>query len=197
MIDVQSLRTLPAEGLQSGLAECVKHAIIRDGDLAEFIEENIQAITACDPDVMTDLIARNVAIKAAVVSGDERETGQRAHLNFGHTIGHAIETAAGFGEMSHGQAVSLGMVAACRMASQRGLIDNSLAERIDAMLSSLGLPTRRAGLDVEEIWQIMQHDKKTIAGKVHMVLPVRLGEVKIFDDTTFEQVRSAVAALSE
>ena len=197
LIDVESLRTLPAEELRSGLAECVKHAVIRDGELLEFIESNVDAIAACDEGVMTDLIARNVSIKAAVVSGDERESGRRAHLNFGHTIGHAIEAFVGFGEMSHGQAVSLGMVAACRMATERGLIDESLAERIDALLKAIGLPTRRAGLDVDEIWRIMQHDKKAIAGRVRMVLPVRLGEVEIFDDTTVEAVHSAVAALAE
>jgi len=119
LIDVETLKTLPAEELRSGLSECVKHAVIRDATLLDFIADNTPAILDCQSDVMCDLIARNVTIKAAVVAGDERESGSRAHLNFGHTVGHAIETIVGYGTISHGGAVSLGMVAANDMAVLR------------------------------------------------------------------------------
>jgi len=105
LIDVEALKTLDDDQLSSGLAECVKHAIIRDASLLDFLEDNAEAIFARDNPVLTELIARNVGIKAAVVSSDERESGERAHLNFGHTVGHAIETALGYGRISHGAAV--------------------------------------------------------------------------------------------
>jgi len=118
LIDVETLHTLPTPVLADGLAECVKHGVIRDADLLTFIHDRADEIVACQADAMTELVARNVAIKAAVVSADERESGQRAHLNFGHTIGHAIEATVGYDQIPHGQAVSLGMVAACSMAVQ-------------------------------------------------------------------------------
>lgn len=193
MIDVETLRTLPRCELIGGLAECVKHGVIRDASLLDYIEANAAGILDCEPGVMTELIARNVAIKAAVVSADEREAGERAHLNFGHTIGHAIEVLAGYGELSHGQAVSLGMVAANHIAVARGLLDGRDAERIERLLGKLELPTRRPGLDAEEIRRIMQHDKKTLAGRVRMVLPTKLGAAGIFDDTDPDAVGEAVA----
>jgi len=131
-----------------------------------------------------------------VVSADERESSQRAHLNFGHTIGHAIENFIGYDKISHGPAVSLGMVAACGMAAARGLIESDAAERVEKLLGRLGLPVRRAGLDADEIWRIMQHDKKARGGRVRMVLPVALGEVAVFDDITAAEVREAVAKLA-
>lgn len=196
LIDVRTLGTLPREELVGGLAECVKHAIIRDAGLLDFIEDRAADIFACREAVMTELIARNVAIKAAVVSADEREAGERAHLNFGHTIGHAIETHVGFGRIPHGAAVSLGMVAACRLAVRRGLIEPDAAQRVEDILRQLGLPTRRAGLDGQAIWQIMLHDKKNLAGQVRMVLPVVLGQVAIFDDITPQAVLEALERLA-
>jgi len=197
MIDVETLTTLPRCELIGGLAECVKHGVIRDASLLDYIEANAAGILACEPGVMTELIARNVAIKAAVVAADEREAGERAHLNFGHTIGHAIEVLAGYGELSHGQAVSLGMVAANHIAVARGLLDGRDAERIERLLGKLELPTRRPGLDAEEIRRIMQHDKKTLAGRVRMVLPAKLGAANVFDDTPPQAVDKAVAYLGQ
>jgi len=197
LVDVTTLKTLNAEGLADGLAESVKHAVIRDRQLLEFLEDNVDAILACDADVLTDLIGRNVAIKAAVVSADETEAGERAHLNLGHTIGHAIEIADGYGEVSHGQAVALGMVAACHLAAARGLIELDLCRRIEDILRRLGLPTRRAGMDAGQLWQIMQHDKKARSGQVRMILPVELGAVAAFDDVTPEQLAAALAKLTD
>lgn len=196
VIDVETLWTLPAEEIHSGLAECVKHALIRKPDLLDFIEHNAQAIVDCDTDVMTELIAENVAIKAAVVAEDERESGVRAHLNFGHTIGHAIETAVGFGTMTHGQGVALGMVAETHLAISRGLVDGELIDRLESVLTGLSLATRWPDLDAGQLWQLMQHDKKAQAGRVRMVLPTALGQVDIFDDTHEREVVSAIGRLA-
>ena len=203
VIDPVTLRTLPAGGLGDGLAECVKHAVIRDAELLDFIEDGAEAILAADEEVLTELIARNVAIKAAVVSADERESGERAHLNFGHTIGHAIEAAAGYGAVSHGQAVALGMVAACHIAVARGLIEAAAGERVGGILAALSLPVSFADLpgapaecrDPARLAEIMSHDKKARGGVVRFVLPTNLGTVGIFDDVTGEQVAAAIAAL--
>ena len=196
VIDTGTLRTLPEPELRNGLAECVKHAVIRDADLLGFIDRHVEPIRNCDVDVMTELVARNVAIKAAVVSADEREAGERAHLNFGHTIGHGIETCVGYGRISHGQAVSLGMVAACHMAVSRGLIEPDLAERIRSVLVRLGLPVSFPGLDAGAIWEVMQHDKKARGGQVRMVLPTAMGQVAVFDDVAPGEVRTAVSHLA-
>ena len=195
LIDVETLKTLPPEELRSGLGECVKHAVIRDAALLDFIADNISDILDCQNDVMCDLIARNVAIKAAVVAGDERESGTRAHLNFGHTVGHAIETIVGYGTISHGGAVSLGMIAADEMAVSRGLIAPADAARVRDALEALGLPTSYGGLDAERVWEVMQRDKKARGGRVRMILPTEIGKVDIFDDTDAAEVALAVAAL--
>jgi 3-dehydroquinate synthase len=195
MIDVETLKTLPRRELIGGLAECVKHAVIRDASLLDYIEDRAEDILACLGDVMTELIARNVAIKAQVVADDEREAGQRAHLNYGHTVGHAIEAQAGYGELSHGQAVALGMVAANRLAVGRGLLDEQSAQRIERLLNKLELPTRRPGLDADKVWWIMQHDKKALAGRIRMVLPTKLGAAGIFDDTDEQALRDAIEYL--
>ncbi|HUT59497.1 MAG TPA: 3-dehydroquinate synthase, partial [Phycisphaerae bacterium] len=147
------------------------------------------------PDVMAELVERNVAIKAAVVSADEREAGQREHLNFGHTIGHAVEVLVGYGKVLHGEAVSLGMVAACAMAVARGLIEADPARRVEALLKRMGLPVRREGLSADAIWDIMLHDKKARGGQVRMVLPVMLGQVATFEDITPDTVGTALKAL--
>jgi len=196
VVDVRTLKTLPADQLRSGLAECVKHAVIRDAELLDLIEANSQALLACDEGSMSELVARNVAIKAAVVAADERESGERAHLNFGHTVGHGIETSVGYGKITHGQAISLGMIAACRIAEDKGLIDESLRERLAAVLAKLGLAAQWPGLAADDIREIMQHDKKARAGKIRFVLPSELGKVDIYDDITAQQVTEAIASLA-
>jgi len=196
LMDVGTLATLPDEHFRNGLAECVKHGVIRDASLLDLIEDRAEQILAREADTLTDLLARNVQIKAAVVSADEREAGERAHLNFGHTIGHAIEASVGYDSILHGQAVSLGMVAANRLAVDRGLIEAEAAERVEDLLTRLELPVRQADLDADAIWDIMQHDKKARGGQVHMILPVVIGQVAIFDDITPTAVRQAVEALA-
>ena len=203
IIDAVVLKTLPAGELGNGLAECVKHGVIRDDSLLDFIEGGVAKIMAGDADTLAELVGRNVAIKAAVVVADERESSERAHLNFGHTIGHAVETAAGYGVVSHGQAVALGMVAAFGIAEARSLIDSAAAGRVRKILEALSLPVGFDDLpllpadarDPDRLREIMSHDKKTLDGVVRFVLPVALGSVAIFDDVTDDQIAAAVAAL--
>ena len=193
LIDVETLRSLPDAELANGLAECVKHGVIRDAGLLDEIEANLDALHARDADFLTKFVARNVAIKAAVVEEDEREqTGARAHLNFGHTVGHAVEALAGYEGLRHGEAVSLGMVAECAVAVSRGLLPAADADRVRALLERLGLPVRRAGLDADAVWQVMLRDKKNRGGNVRMVLPTALGTVNLFDDIRPEEIREAI-----
>ncbi|MBN1942129.1 MAG: 3-dehydroquinate synthase [Phycisphaerae bacterium] len=202
LCDVETLRTLPKSELCNGLAECVKHAVIRDAGLLDFLESRAaDLLSGEDGDLkfdaggMIELIARNVAIKAKVVGEDERESGVRAHLNFGHTIGHAVETFVGYETMSHGQAVALGMVAENALAVARGLLSEDVARRVRDALAALGLPTRQGGLDAKEIWRLMQYDKKAQAGRVRIALPRALGDVAVYDDLNAEEVNHAVESL--
>lgn len=197
LIDVNTLKTLPEIERQSGLAECIKHAAIRDDSLLEFIETRAKEIADGQPDTLIELVTRNVAIKAKIVSADEKESGERAHLNFGHTAGHGIEASLGYGELTHGQAVALGMVVACRIAEEKNLVAPAWRHRLELAMRSVGLATRREGLDTDAVWNIMQHDKKNRDGKVRFVLPTAPGEVGIFDDITETQVRHALAHLAE
>ncbi len=197
LIDVELLASLPEGEFCGGLSECVKHGIIRDASLLDFIEGHVREILSRDPQVMEAFVARNVAIKAAVVSGDERESAEREHLNFGHTVAHAIEAALGYENISHGAAVSLGIVAECELAADRGLLERGAASRVRSILRDLHLPVTLEGLDPEAIWRSMQYDKKNRGGRVRMILPVALGEVATFDDITPDCVRTAVGALAE
>src|SRR5690606_20501984 len=173
LIDPESLRTLPARELRSGLAECIKHEVIRDAEGFARLEAGIERAAALDLAYLTELIAHNVVIKAAVVEADPFEKGERAHLNFGHTIGHAIEAASGFG-YAHGEAVALGMVAAGRLATRLGMWDEASCRRMTALIARAGLPTGGLTLPSEPVLQTMQFDKKVKDGKLRFVLPERL-----------------------
>src|SRR5207249_8460832 len=139
-IDPTVLKTLPPRELRSGLAECIKHDIIRDADGFANLEQNIHRALALDMEYLTDLIAHNVAIKARVVESDPFEKGERAHLNFGHTFGHAIESVSHYA-YSHGESVALGMAAAAHLATSLRMIDAATRDRITALIASAGLPT--------------------------------------------------------
>jgi 3-dehydroquinate synthase len=196
IIDVATLATLGAPLIRDGLAECIKHAAISDWAMLDFIERNAAAILSAQADVCEELIAANVAIKAAVVAADEREAGVRSHLNFGHTIGHAIELLAGLGKMGHGQAVALGMIAAWAIAESRGLVGSELRTQLVRVLDAVGLATKTGELDSQSVWTAMQHDKKAKGGRVRMVLPVSAGKVAIFDDIDYEETVKALLRLS-
>jgi 3-dehydroquinate synthase len=192
--DTATLRTLSERELRSGLAECIKHDVIRDAAGFSELEKNMGRALGLDLEYLTELVAHNVAIKARVVAIDPYEKGERAHLNFGHTFGHAIESVSRY-EWAHGECVALGMVAASRAAMRLGMLDRGACERIMRVVDAAGLPTGGMTLSVDEVVGAMIYDKKVKAGKVRFVLPTRIGEVVIRDDVPADVVREAVASL--
>jgi 3-dehydroquinate synthase len=189
------LSTLPAREVRCGLAECVKHAIIRDESLFDFIDDNAGAILRLEPAVISELVRRNVAIKAAVVAADERESGVRAHLNLGHTFAHAVEATTGYGPIRHGEAVALGLVAACEAAARHGLCAPELVTRVRALLARLGLRVRAALAGDDALLAAMRLDKKVQDARTRFVLPTRIGEVVIRDDLGADTISAAWAAI--
>lgn len=191
-IDTDTLKTLPARELRCGLAECVKHGVIRDASLFDWIADNLPAIQNLDSAAMVELVERNVRIKAAVVIEDEKEAGVRAHLNFGHTFAHAIEAGTEYGTYHHGEAVALGMVAAARLAADLGRCDRSVLDKLTQLLDAIGLPTSAADLpDTRKLIEIMRLDKKVADGKIRLVLPTRMGEVTVANDVDDTAIAAA------
>ena len=204
LADVATLATLPAEELRTGLAEVVKHAMIRDAHLMARLEADADALLACDPGVTEAVVARNIEIKAEVVAADEREGGLRRILNYGHTVGHAIEslamaTGGRLADMplTHGRAVALGMVAEARIAERRGLLAPDAARRQRTLLDRFGLPVELdQPLDSDRVLTLMRHDKKAEAGRLRFVLPEAVGSVCQRDDVTDDEIRDALALLA-
>ncbi len=194
LIDPTVLKSLPARELRSGLAECIKHEIIRDADGFVSLEHNIQKALNLDIEFLTALIAHNVAIKAKVVEADPFERGERAHLNFGHTFGHAIESVNNY-EYSHGECVALGMTAAVNLAESLGMIDAVAQRRIVQLIEAADLPAGGLKVDTEKVVDAMFFDKKVEGGKLRLILPTKIGAVTIRDDVPIEQVRTAVQSL--
>ena len=194
LIDPEVLQTLGDRELRGGLAECIKHDIIRDEAGFADLEKNIPRALQRDLDYLAALVAHNVAIKAKVVEADPFEKGERAHLNFGHTFGHAIETVSHYA-YSHGESVALGMAAAARAAVELDLLDDSARRRIVALIEKAGLPVRGMTLDAKAVVDAMIFDKKVKAGKVRFVLPERIGRVVIRDNVPPAVVASAVEAI--
>ena len=192
LADVDTLRTLPDAELACGLAECLKHGIIRDAELFAFIVDRCEDFRARDPAALTELVARNVAIKAAVVEADERERGERAHLNLGHTFAHAIEATWKLGgAYRHGEAVAIGIAAATRMAAALGRCPESLIERVEGGLTAAHLPIRGKLAPTPALLRVMLRDKKAAGGKVRFVLPTRMGRCEVVGDVPEQAVVAA------
>jgi 3-dehydroquinate synthase len=194
LIDPEVLTTLPPRELRSGLAECIKHDLIRDADGFALLERDIDRAIKLDLDYLTDLIAHNVAIKAGVVEADPLERGERAHLNFGHTFGHAIENISGY-DYSHGECVALGMCAAAYASRALKLIDEPSRKRIIDVISSAGLPTGEMKQDAKMIVDAMAFDKKVKSGRLRFVLLDGIGNATIRNDVPIELVFEAVESL--
>ena len=192
--DPDTLKTLPPRELRSGLAECIKHDVIRDADGFSRLEREITRATALDGGYLTALVAHNVAIKARVVEADPFENGERAHLNFGHTFGHAIENVSHY-EYTHGESVALGMAAASQLAVDLRMLDEASRRRIVAVIEKAGLPARGLKLDTRAVVDAMAFDKKAKSGRLRFVLPDRIGHVVIRDDVPLDAVRRAVESM--
>ncbi len=187
--DPLTLLSLPRREFRSGLAELIKYGVIADPELFEAIERDLGAIAERRAAVLVPLIARACEIKARIVAADEREAGLRRILNFGHTLGHAIETVSGYGVVLHGEGVAIGMVFAARLGAELELCDRGLVDRLVALLELAGLPTGTklpAGLLLEA----MQRDKKMTAGRIVWILPECLGSVQAVQDVPASLLRT-------
>jgi 3-dehydroquinate synthase len=193
--DPRTLATLPTRELRGGLAECIKHDVIRDADGFARLERDVGRALALDMDFLADLITHNVAIKARVVESDPFENGERAHLNFGHTFGHAFENVSHYA-YSHGESVALGMAAAAQLATDLGMLDEVSRKRIVAVVGKAGLPAGGLKLDVNAVVDAMAFDKKVKSGRLRFVLPDRIGHVVIRDDVPMDAVRRAVESVA-
>ena len=181
-IDSLFLRQLPQNELLNGLAEVIKYGVIYDRDFFRFLEMHLKDILAMDLQVLEDVVARCCKIKAAVVEADEKESDLRRILNFGHTIGHAVEAVSGY-KLAHGAAVAMGMVAAAELAVLKGILEPKVKERLTNLIHEFGLPvTIPQEYDRSRIQEYLLADKKTIGGKVFFVLPTAIGKVIITDD---------------
>jgi len=196
-IDTGALDSLPLREVRCGLAEVVKYGVIMDAPFFADLERDARAILARDPRALLHIVGRSCRLKAQVVAQDEREeSGLRAILNFGHTVGHAIETVAGYaGEFQHGEAVAAGMVAESRLAERLGWISPDAIERLVRLLDRFGLPTSAPGLDREHLLEAMSRDKKNRQGKIRFVLPRAIGRVETTDAASEEDVRAMLAEL--
>ena len=191
--DLDTLATLPQRELSAGLAEVIKYGPIADAAFLTWIEHKLDALLARDPAALAHAVKRSCEIKAWVVGQDERESGLRAILNFGHTFGHAIETGLGYGEWLHGEAVGCGMVMAADLSARLGMIDAAYAQRLAALIERAGLPVRGPALGADRYLELMRHDKKAQAGELRFVLieqPGRAG-VHAAPDALVRQVIEA------
>lgn len=174
-IDVATLSTLDEKEIREGLAEVIKYGVISDGSLFSYVEDNLDEIFSYDCEALTHIVKRGCEIKARVVEKDERESDLRKILNFGHTIGHAVENLSDYA-ISHGQAISIGMVAEGKLALEMGLWKENDLVSLTALLEKTGLPTKMPeGMDIKKIIDTMKLDKKSRAGRIEMVLPKDIG----------------------
>lgn len=191
LVDPELLQTLDAREFRSGLFEALKCGVIRDRALFDFMKQRAPKILARDPKSLLRIITDSIRVKAAVVSADEKESGLRRILNFGHTVGHALEAATGYTHLLHGEAVGWGMLAAAAIAREAGFCNEKTAEEIHQTVLAYGpLPTTPWAVD--DVLGRLSADKKTVAGAVHFVLPQKIGKVKISSEVPAHVVRAAV-----
>jgi 3-dehydroquinate synthase len=179
LIDPLTLRTLPHREWIAGLAEVIKYGIIADEEFFAFLEQEIPALLKLEEEPVIHTIKRSCEIKAQVVAADERESDRRRILNYGHTIGHALESLAGYRGLIHGEAVGIGLVQEADFACHLGLCGRDVVERIRSLVQRAGLSEQLPQASFTSIWGAMQHDKKVVGGRVIGVWPVRIGEVVI------------------
>lgn len=183
VVDIDVLNTLDKRQLQAGLAEVIKYGVIYDAAFFDWLEAHIQMLLARDTAALTHAICRSCQCKATIVAADEREVGMRALLNLGHTFGHAIETAEGYGNWLHGEAIACGMVMAAEFSVMQGYIGLEDCERIRAVLVAAGLPVDPpTGIDAQQFLQLMRRDKKVMAGKLRLILLRNIGNAFVTED---------------
>ena len=179
LIDPATLTTLPVREWKAGLGEVIKYGVIADETFFEYVERHIESILKLDDAPVAQIVKRSCEIKAQVVSEDEREADRRRILNFGHTIGHALESLGGYRGLIHGEAVAIGMIYEADMARHLGLCDEAVVARIRALVRAAGLPFCLPRVTFSALWRAMQQDKKVSAGTIYCVVPERIGSVRI------------------
>jgi len=197
LADIDTLQTLPQRELSAGVAEVIKYGLIRDADFFDWLEANIAKLMALDKAVTTYAIYRSCKNKAEVVAADEHETGERALLNLGHTFGHAIENAMGYGVWLHGEAVAAGTMLAAGLSRRMGWLKDSEIQRIHALLTASRLPLRAPDLGVEKYLDLMQSDKKVADGKIRLVLQQGIGKAVITSDYDASKLRETLQAIGK
>ena len=190
--DTATLKTLAPREISDGLAEAIKHGVIRNKEYFDYIETNLSEIRALGDRGLERVVFGSARIKAAVVAEDELDFGLRNILNFGHTVGHAIESVSDF-RVDHGQAVAVGMLAAARISNKLGIFNSDELIRLKGIIEKAGLPIEMPGLDIEKIIQSMEHDKKIVQGKIKFILPKSIGEVFVTDSVSLSLVRQVLA----
>ncbi len=189
--DISTLSTLPTKEFIGGLAEVIKYGVIRDGDFFAYLERNLDQIKSLDERLLEEIVYRSSQIKAEIVEKDEKDLGLRNILNYGHTVGHAIESASDF-KVEHGKAVALGMLAAGRISNKLGLLDKNELIRLKGIIQRADLTTKLPNLEVEKIIQAIKHDKKILRGKIRFILPKALGNVFITDEVSLSLVEEVL-----
>jgi len=194
--DIATLKTLDAKILVDGLAEVIKYGVIQDRGLLTYIEDNLDKIKSRDDGALEEIVFRSAKIKAEIVEKDEKDSGLRAILNYGHTVGHAVESASEF-KVGHGTAVAIGMLAAAKIANRMGMLDKNELLGLNRLIQRAGLPTKMPDLKVEEVVQAITHDKKILRGKVRFILPKSLGSVFITDEVSLSLVEQILVDWNE
>ncbi|MDE2180781.1 MAG: 3-dehydroquinate synthase [candidate division NC10 bacterium] len=191
--DVQTMKSLPPRQMRAGLAEVVKYGMIADRELFAYVETHLDAILRAEEEPLTHLVTRSCAIKAQVVEQDEREEGMRAILNFGHTVGHALETTAGYRRLLHGEAIAIGMVVATMLSVNRNLCEHEDLDRLRRLLTRIGLPTR-ASVDTRSILHTIGYDKKVRNQMIYFVLTKGIGHATLAAISDLGELRAAITA---
>ncbi|MFS0555549.1 3-dehydroquinate synthase [Brevibacillus sp. 179-C9.3 HS] len=178
--DTKALHSLPKREVAAGFAEVIKHGLIADATFVDWLEENAESLWQLDSELLGKAIQKGCAVKAGIVSQDETEQGQRALLNLGHTFGHAFEALSAYSTLNHGEAISIGMCLAAKVAERIGFAEKGVYNRTKRMLELFHLPTAWPGsLSPEAVLEAMKRDKKTIGGKLALVLPRTIGQVEV------------------
>lgn len=177
--DLDTLATLSPREVRAGLAEVIKYGVIMDAGFFTYLEDHLEDALSGEVEVLETIVLRSCTLKAEIVARDERESGLRAILNFGHTIGHAIEAVTGFDTYRHGEAVAMGMVAAARLAVRRGMFSEEETDRLVVLLLRAGLPVDLPAFEPAAFQAALGHDKKVRQGQLRMILPERLGRVQV------------------
>ena len=191
-IDVATLKTLPPREIKAGLGEVVKYGVISDAEFFCYLEKNIEGILSGNVEVLKQIVKRSCEIKAEVVSSDEKESGLRRILNFGHTIAHAVEEETHYQKYNHGEAVAIGMIGAALISQKLGYVDAEKVSRLKNLIESFGMYTHCENCKVEGIYKALFRDKKTVGGKINWVLMKDFGSVEISDNVPEKIVKDAL-----